>query len=79
MANDQLVAAYHAARGDYEGAKSGSRAEMFTKFLVARGGFCPFGWGRLIRTWSTSGTVIHPAVVIHNLLLHNYFGPYLTG
>lgn len=35
MANDQLVAAYHAARGDYEGAKSGSRAEMFTKFLVA--------------------------------------------
>jgi hypothetical protein len=35
MANDKLIAAYHAARGDYEGAKSGSRAEMFTKFLVA--------------------------------------------
>ena len=35
MANDKLIAAYHAARGDYEAAKSGSRAEMFTKFLVA--------------------------------------------
>ena len=35
MAIDQLIAAYHAARGDYEGARSGSRAEMFTKFLVA--------------------------------------------
>ena len=35
MANDKLIAAYHAARGDYEGAKSGNRAEMFTKFLVA--------------------------------------------
>ena len=35
MANDKLIAAYHAARGDYEGAKSGSRAKMFTKFLVA--------------------------------------------
>ena len=35
MANDKLIAAYHAARGDYEGATSGNRAEMFTKFLVA--------------------------------------------
>ena len=35
MANDKLIAAYHAARGDYEAAKSGRRAEMFTKFLVA--------------------------------------------
>ena len=35
MAIDQLIAAYHAARGDYERARSGSRAEMFTKFLVA--------------------------------------------
>jgi hypothetical protein len=35
MATDKLIAAYHAARGDYEVAKSGSRAEMFTKFLVA--------------------------------------------
>ena len=35
MANDKLIAAYHAARDDYEAAKSGNRAEMFTKFLVA--------------------------------------------
>ena len=35
MANDKLIAAYHAARGDYEGAKSGSRPEMLAKFLVA--------------------------------------------
>ena len=35
MENENLIAAYYAARGDYEGAKSGSRAEMFTKFLVA--------------------------------------------
>ena len=35
MENDKLIAAYYAARGDYEGAKSGSRPEMFTKFLVA--------------------------------------------
>ena len=35
MENDKLIAAYHAARGDYEGAKTGSRAEMFTKFLMA--------------------------------------------
>ena len=35
MENDNLIAAYHAARGDYESAKSGSRPEMFAKFLVA--------------------------------------------
>jgi hypothetical protein len=36
MENENLIAAYYAARGDYEGAKkSGCRAEMFTKFLVA--------------------------------------------
>jgi hypothetical protein len=35
MENENLIAAYYAARGDYEGAKSASRAEMFTKFLVA--------------------------------------------
>jgi hypothetical protein len=35
MENDNLIAAYYAARGDYEGAKSGSRPEMFAKFLVA--------------------------------------------
>jgi hypothetical protein len=35
MENENLIAAYYAARGDYEGAKSISRAEMFTKFLVA--------------------------------------------
>jgi hypothetical protein len=35
MATDILIAAYHAARDDYEAVKSGSRAEMFTKFLVA--------------------------------------------
>ena len=35
MENENLIAAYYAARGDYEGAKTGSRAEMFTKFLVA--------------------------------------------
>jgi hypothetical protein len=35
MEIDKLITAYHAARGDYEGAKSGCRAEMFTKFLVA--------------------------------------------
>ena len=40
MANDKLIAAYHAARGDYEGAKSGSRVEMFTKFLVAEKVLC---------------------------------------
>jgi hypothetical protein len=35
MATYKLIAAYQAARGDYEVAKSGSRAKMFTKFLVA--------------------------------------------
>jgi hypothetical protein len=35
MATDQLIAAYQAAKDDYEDAKSGSRAEMFTRFLVA--------------------------------------------
>ena len=35
MENESLIAAYYAARGDYEGAKSASRPEMFTKFLVA--------------------------------------------
>jgi hypothetical protein len=35
MGNDNLIAAYHAARDDYERAKSGSRPEMFIKFLVA--------------------------------------------
>jgi hypothetical protein len=35
MENDELIDAYHAARGDYESAKSGGRPEMFAKFLVA--------------------------------------------
>jgi len=35
VATDKLIANYHAAKGDCEAAKSGSRAEMFTKLLVA--------------------------------------------
>ena len=58
MANEQLIAAYHAARGDYEGATSGNRAEMFTKFLVAER-ILFVRLDRLIRTCSTSWTVIH--------------------
>ncbi len=35
MTDNELLVAYHAARENYEAAKSGSRDKMFIKFLVA--------------------------------------------
>ena len=68
MAIDQLIAAYHAARGDTRAQDLAAALKCSPSFWWQRG-FCPFGWDRLIRTWSTSWPVIHPERVARACLL----------